>query len=162
MILCLIIINWMLKNFEKKGSCCSSLMRLPARLSTFSSARDSSPVMQPILRVIEYILYRGVFGWQRLSNPQIAIRIWFLNRNQSPNFFTFQKPRNRFQGIDSASLLRLAGRYDDFMPESTLYPQSGTMNLAKEVMTRVKDQLIVLIGALKRVYVQQDRQSIYF
>jgi hypothetical protein len=35
-------------------------MRLPARLSTFSSARDSSPVMQPILRVIEYILYRAL------------------------------------------------------------------------------------------------------
>ncbi len=31
---------------------------------------------------------------------------------QSPNFYTFKEPRNRFQGINSASLCSLAGRYD--------------------------------------------------
>ncbi len=34
----------------------------------------------------------------------------------SPNFLTFKRPRNLFQGIDTASLCSLAGRYDNAGP----------------------------------------------
>jgi hypothetical protein len=127
-------------------------MRLPARLSTFSSASDSSPVMQPILRVIEYILYRAFASNKDCPIRRLPLGFDFRTGSRAQYLLTFQKPRNRFLGIDSASLHRLAGRYDDPIPESTLSPQQGTMNLATEVfcvLTRVKDLLIVYIRALK-------------
>ncbi len=34
----------------------------------------------------------------------------------SPNFYTFKEPKNRFQGITSASLSNLPGRYDNHIP----------------------------------------------
>ncbi len=34
----------------------------------------------------------------------------------SPNFLTFKKPRNRIQGIESASQWSLAGQYDNLIP----------------------------------------------
>jgi hypothetical protein len=37
----------------------------------------------------------------------------FLTIRQSPNFKTFKEPMNRFQGISSASLYSLVGRYDN-------------------------------------------------
>ncbi len=40
----------------------------------------------------------------------------------SPNFLTFKEPRNRFQGISSASLCSLAGRYDNPIPTRFLAP----------------------------------------
>jgi hypothetical protein len=40
----------------------------------------------------------------------------------SPNFQTFKEPRNRFQGINSASLWSLAGRYDNPIPNRFLAP----------------------------------------
>jgi hypothetical protein len=45
------------------------------------------------------------------------------NGSQSPNFETFKEPRNRFQGIGSASLCSLAGRYDCFVPTQFLDPK---------------------------------------
>ncbi len=42
--------------------------------------------------------------------------------NQSPYFFTFMGPRNRFQGMNSASLCSLAGRYDNPIPPRFLAP----------------------------------------
>jgi hypothetical protein len=36
--------------------------------------------------------------------------------DQSPNFQTFQEPKNRFQGTNSARLHSLAGRYDNPIP----------------------------------------------
>ncbi len=41
---------------------------------------------------------------------------------QSPNFLTFKEPRNRFQGINSASQCILAGRYDNHIPTRFLAP----------------------------------------
>jgi hypothetical protein len=43
-------------------------------------------------------------------------------RYQSPYFYTFMEPRNRFQGINSASLCSLAGRYDNPIPTRFLAP----------------------------------------
>ncbi len=40
----------------------------------------------------------------------------------SPIFSTFKKPKNRFQGINSASLCSLAGRYDNPVPTWFLAP----------------------------------------
>ncbi len=36
--------------------------------------------------------------------------------SQSPYFLTLMEPRNRFQGMNSASLCSLAGRYDNTIP----------------------------------------------
>ncbi len=41
---------------------------------------------------------------------------------QSSNFWTFMEPRNRFQGINSASLCSPAGRYDNPIPTRFLAP----------------------------------------
>jgi hypothetical protein len=42
--------------------------------------------------------------------------------NLSPNFLKFKEPKNRFQGINSASLCSLAGRYDNPVPNRFLAP----------------------------------------
>jgi hypothetical protein len=44
------------------------------------------------------------------------------NRVQSPNFKTFKELRNRFQGVSSADLCSLAGRYDNPIPIRFLAP----------------------------------------
>ncbi len=45
-------------------------------------------------------------------------RCWVYSQSfiQSPYFLTFMEPRNRFQGMNSASLWSLAGRYDNPIP----------------------------------------------
>jgi hypothetical protein len=40
----------------------------------------------------------------------------------SPCFLTFMEPRNRYQGMNSASLCSLAGRYDNPIPSRFLAP----------------------------------------
>jgi hypothetical protein len=42
--------------------------------------------------------------------------------DQSPNFLTFKEPKNRLQGIGSARLCTLAGRYDNPIPTRFLAP----------------------------------------
>ncbi len=39
-----------------------------------------------------------------------------------PVFLTFMEPRNRFQGMNSASLCSLADRYDNLIPTRFLAP----------------------------------------
>ncbi len=46
----------------------------------------------------------------------------FLSSIQGRYFQTFKEPCNRFQGFDSASLCRLAGRYDNPIPARFLAP----------------------------------------
>jgi hypothetical protein len=46
--------------------------------------------------------------WERMEGAWL----W----TQSPYFLTFMEPRNQFQGINSASLCSLAGRYDNPIP----------------------------------------------
>jgi hypothetical protein len=41
---------------------------------------------------------------------------------KSPNFLNFKESRNKFQGINSASLCSLAGRYDNLIPTWFLAP----------------------------------------
>ncbi len=43
-------------------------------------------------------------------------------QNQNPNFESCKELKNRFQGINSASLCSLAGRYDKPMPTPFLAP----------------------------------------
>ncbi len=43
-------------------------------------------------------------------------------RKQSQYFLTFMEPRNRFQGMNSASLFSLADRYDNPIPTRFLAP----------------------------------------
>jgi hypothetical protein len=50
------------------------------------------------------------------------MRLGSFQNYQSRNFFTFKEPRNRFQGITSASLCTLAGRYDNPIPTRLLAP----------------------------------------
>jgi hypothetical protein len=43
-------------------------------------------------------------------------------RGPCKNFFVFPRPRSRFQGMNSASLCSLAGRYDNPIPPRFLAP----------------------------------------
>jgi hypothetical protein len=52
-----------------------------------------------------------------LYNTILAVRL-----KQSPYFLTLMEPRNRFQGMNSASLCSLAGRYDNPIPTRFLAP----------------------------------------
>ncbi len=45
-----------------------------------------------------------------------------LTKIQSPYFWTYMEPRNRFQGMDSASPCSLAGRYHNPIPTRCLAP----------------------------------------
>jgi len=49
---------------------------------------------------------------------KVPCHIFFL----SPNFETFKEPGNRFQGISSASICSLAGRYKNPIPTRFLAP----------------------------------------
>ncbi len=42
--------------------------------------------------------------------------------DQSPNFQTFQEPKNRFQGTNSTRLHSLVGQYDNPVPTRFLAP----------------------------------------
>jgi hypothetical protein len=53
--------------------------------------------------------------------------------NQSPNFFTFKKPKNRFQGTNSS----LAGRNDNPIPTRFLAPQRLFSNFSTALATIV-------------------------
>ncbi len=46
----------------------------------------------------------------------------YPRENPEPVFITFKEPRNRFQGIDSASLYSLAGRFNNPIPIRSLAP----------------------------------------
>jgi hypothetical protein len=51
--------------------------------------------------------------WQ----PRPPTHAWVFNTKAlSPYFETFMEPRNQFQGMNSASLCSLAGRYDNPIP----------------------------------------------
>jgi hypothetical protein len=59
------------------------------------------------------------------ASPATALQVdnWTSQpRLQSPYFKTFMGPRNRFQGMNSASLCSLAGRYDNPIPTRFLVP----------------------------------------
>ncbi len=45
-----------------------------------------------------------------------------LSFKLAPEFFNFKGAQDRFQGIDSASLCSLAGRYDNPIPTRFLVP----------------------------------------
>ncbi len=57
-----------------------------------------------------------------LITIQVVYRYCTLYRVQSPYFYTFMEPRNRFQGMHSASLCSMAGRYDNPLPPRCLAP----------------------------------------
>jgi hypothetical protein len=61
----------------------------------------------------ERIGYRPVLSGVGLTNIEYV---------QSPYFYTFRKPRNRFQGRNSASLCSLTGRYVNPIPPRFLAP----------------------------------------
>jgi hypothetical protein len=53
-----------------------------------------------------------------------AARVQHLNNKQTePVFLTFMEPRNRFQGINSANLCSLAGRYVNPIPNRFIAPR---------------------------------------
>ncbi len=54
--------------------------------------------------------------------PKLSPSSWNQPCDLSPNFQTFKEPRNRFQGINSARLCSLAGRYDNTIPTRFLAP----------------------------------------
>ncbi len=70
-------------------------------------ATASYPVVH--LRPASHILHFAI-GLKTQSIFPPGLRV------QSPYFSTFVEPRNRFQGMNSASLCSLAGRYDNPIP----------------------------------------------
>jgi hypothetical protein len=56
---------------------------------------------------------------ERFLKSNLMRKPFFAQRRY---FFTFKEPRNRFQGVDSASLCSLAGRYDNLIPTRFLAP----------------------------------------
>ncbi len=57
-----------------------------------------------------------------VEKKKVYVIIKYLSMNLSPNFKTFLEPRNRLQGINSASLCSLAGRYNNPIPSRFLIP----------------------------------------
>jgi hypothetical protein len=59
----------------------------------------------------------------------------------SPYFLRFMEPRNRFQGINSASLCSLAGRYDNPIPTWFLDPIDRLKIPALKLLIRKADRM---------------------
>jgi hypothetical protein len=51
------------------------------------------------------------------------VYVWYCVEYTEPDFLTFKEPRNLFQGLNSASLCSLAGRYDNPIPTRFLAPE---------------------------------------
>jgi hypothetical protein len=69
---------------------------------------------------------------------------------KSTNFLTFMGPRKRFQGIDSASLCSLAGRYDNTIPTRFLAPIDYTKIPAQVVAEEQPTVLRVFL--IEKIY----------
>jgi hypothetical protein len=89
-------------------------------------------------------------------------------------FKTFEEPRNQFQGIDSASLSSLAGRYDNSIIKTDFYQVRHTLQrnldlcIPRQGIARpqsqfprtcvsVSDQYIPAFGP--PIFLQQNRQT---
>jgi hypothetical protein len=66
----------------------------------------------------------------------------------------FKEPRNQFQGIDSASLCSLAGRYDNHIPTRFLAPIDCVKILAQATKAGGLDSLGSIPGLLKRLQIR--------
>ncbi len=71
----------------------------------------------------------GLGAYFRDSNSGVVFQYSMIYQTKglsapvlSMNFYTFKKPKNRLQGINSASLCSLAGRYDNPLPTRFLAP----------------------------------------
>jgi hypothetical protein len=65
---------------------------------------------------LKYPLYTSLFTVRDRSSCIFAWAEGGRTAAQSPYFLTFMEPRNRFQGMNSASLCSLAGRHDNPIP----------------------------------------------
>jgi hypothetical protein len=72
-----------------------------------------------------------------------------VTARQSPNFETFKELRNRFKGINSASLCSLAGRYDNPIPTRFLAPIDCLKIPAQATQAGGIDSLEAILGLLK-------------
>jgi hypothetical protein len=68
-------------------------------------------------------------GFQKWTSLLVHDRLWVCAHRThvfctctEPAFQTFMEPRNRFQGMNSASLYSLVGRYDNPVPTRCLAP----------------------------------------
>jgi hypothetical protein len=104
----------------------SSLSLLPPATTTVFGSYLSSLYSKPNTASPVWICLLERFrGSQKQDDrgPLSIQSLWAtLNLNLSPNFLTLKEPRNRFQGIKSASLCSLAGRYDNPIPTRFLAP----------------------------------------
>ncbi len=57
-----------------------------------------------------------------LKKSKFHFEVPSIEMDSRLHFWTFKEPRNRFQGIDSASLCSLAGRHDNPIPTRFLAP----------------------------------------
>ncbi len=68
------------------------------------------------------VSFKFLRPWLAGSAPAFSDSLPFLWTVQSPYFEMFMGPRNWFQGMNSASLYSLAGRYDNPIPPRFLAP----------------------------------------
>jgi len=81
-------------------------------------------VYNGIARFFLYV-FLGEYTSSRKSR-NLAIANYMKLLFTSPNFLTFKEPRNRFQGINSASLCSLADRYNKPYSYSVPRPRRST------------------------------------
>ncbi len=73
-------------------------------------------------KIFEHPLLWNVENYRLIGPNGPLARIFWRKYIQSPYFKTLMEPRNRFQGMNSASLWSLAGRYDNPIPPRFLAP----------------------------------------
>ncbi len=103
----------------------------------------------------------GVFLWQLWMNES-WMRMWvsydcskwiFFHREikikPEPVFVKFMEPRNRFRGIDSASLCSLAGRYDKYGCPTGLAGWDRFLSSLKDLQIRAQFKFIHFVDLIK-------------
>jgi hypothetical protein len=91
---------------------------------------------------LEKVFKQTILSFERQGRKLVGISFCHL----SPNFNTFKDPRNRFQGINSASLCSLAGRYDHPIYPSYSVPSPDGM---------IKNSIFVLLYWINKLFLIQ-------
>jgi hypothetical protein len=101
-----------------------------------------------------------------VSSTKVRYKIWVSIQSKvlSPYFQTFMKPRNRFQGMNSASLCILAGRYDNPIPPRVPSPHryfnnsSSSMYLDRKEKVKTTIYIVfsirVIVGHTARLFIR--------
>ncbi len=98
------------------------------------AGRYDNPIPPRFLAPIDFLKIPALYSWFDLRNWILCATLG----NQSPYFWTFMEPRNRFHGTNSASLWSLAGRYDNPIPTRFPAPIDCLKIPALELLTLLR------------------------